>query len=178
MGRAASIERTIERTVALRRVAGAVVEPRERQRLTRVERELRREIGVSVPKTRAAALLGVSVNALERWIAAERLPTVRRPGSTRVEIDADALLDLVLEVERLREDGIERGVLAAAFERLAAEGKPQPRLRPNMPARELRADFLRSTPLERLRDGAELTYVATLLADRARAWRTAEPTAR
>ncbi|MCP9485380.1 MAG: hypothetical protein MSC30_05945 [Gaiellaceae bacterium MAG52_C11] len=165
MGRAARIEQTIERAVALRRVGEVVTEPRERKRLARVERELRRETGVSVPKTRAAAVLGVSVNALERWIAAERLPTVRRPGSTRAEIDADALLDLALEVERLREEGVERGVLSAAFERLAKEGKPQRRLRPNMPARELRAEYLSTTPLVRLQTGAELSRVGWMLAE-------------
>ena len=159
------------RAVALRRVAAAVSDPVEARRLARVQRELRREIGFSVPKTRAAALLGVSVAALDRWIAAGRLPTVRKPGAAREEIDADAVVDLALEVELLREEGVQRGVLAAAFDRLAAEGKPKRRPRPNMSARELRADFLRSTPLERLRTGAALSEVATLLAGRARARR-------
>lgn len=173
MGRAASIERTIDWAVSLRRIAGAVSDPLERQRLNRVTRGLQREIGISVPKTRAAVALGVSVNALERWIAADRLPTVRRPGSSREEIDADALLDLAVEVGRLREEGVERGVLAAAFERLAAEGKPRPRLRPNMPAHELRADFLRSTPLERLIVGADLSYTGAVLAEYGRRQRDA-----
>jgi predicted transcriptional regulator len=168
MGRAATIEQAVARAVALRRVAAAVSDPVEARRLARVQRELRREIGFSVPKTRAAALLGVSVAALDRWIAAGRLPTVRRPGAAREEIDADAVVELALEVERLREQGVQRGVLAAAFERLAAEGKPKRRPRPNMSARELRADFLSSTPLERLRTGAALSEVATLLAGRAR----------
>jgi len=161
----------VARAVALRRVAAAVSDPVEARRLARVQRELRREIGFSVPKTRAAALLGVSVAALDRWIAAGRLPTVRKPGAAREEIDADAVVDLALEVELLREEGVQRGVLAAAFDRLAAEGKPKRRPRPNMSARELRADFLRSTPLERLRTGAALSEVATLLAGRARARR-------
>lgn len=174
MSRAKAIEQAARRLVALRRIAPAVSDPRELRRLQRLQRELRRELGFTIPKTRAAAVLGVSVNALERWIAAGRLPTVRKPGSARVEIDADALVDVAVEVDRLREDGVERGVLAAAFERLAAEGKPAARPYPNMPARELRADFLRSTRLERLRTGAELAYLATLLAGRARARRRAE----
>lgn len=173
MGRGESAERAVERAVELRLVAGAVTDEREQRRLKRVLRDLRREIGVSVPKTRAAGILGVSVTALDKWIALGRLPTVRRPGSSRAEIDADALLGLAEEVKRLRESGVTRGVLAAAFERLAKDGKPRRRLRPNMPARELRADFLRTTPLERLRTGAELGYVATLLAGRARARRRA-----
>lgn len=174
MPRKTEIEHAARRVVALRRIAPAVSDPRERRRLDRLLRDSRRELGFTIPKTRAAALLGVSVNALERWIEAGRLPTIRRPGSAREEIDADALVELAVEVERLREEGVERGVLARAFERLAVEGKPAARLHPNMPARELRADFLRSTPLERLRTGAELSYVATLLAGRARARRRAE----
>lgn len=174
MGRAADLERAVARAVALRRVAPSVSDPREQRRLARVQRELLREIGFSVPKTPAAAVLGVSVNALDRWIASGRLPTIRRPGTVREEIDADALLDVAVEVDRLREEGVERGVLAAAFERLAAEGKPKRRPWPNMPARELRAEYLRTTPLERLRTGAELSHVATLLAGRARARRHSE----
>ena len=174
MSRSKAIEQTLRRLVALRCVATAVSDPREQQRLARIQRELLRELGFSVPKTPAAAVLGVSVNALDRWIAAGRMPTVRRPGSAREEVDADALLELAVEVDRLREDGVERGVLAAAFERLAAEGKPRRRPRPNMPARELRSDYLSTTPLERLRTGDGLAYAATLLAGRARARRRAE----
>lgn len=164
MSRASAIEQAARRVVALRRIAPAVSDARESRRLDRLLRELRRELGFSVPKTRAAAILGVSVNALDRWIAAGRLPTVRRPGSAREEIDADALVDLALEVERLREEGVERGVLAAAFARLALKGKPAARPRPNMPARELRAEFLRTTPQERLATGAQMSYAGAVLA--------------
>ena len=162
------LERALRRAVAVRRIAQAVADPAESRRLERLLRDLLREIGFSVPKTCAATILGVSVNALERWIDSGRLPTVRRPGSARAELDADAVLDLAVEVDRLREEGLRRGVLAAAFERLAAEGKPRRRPRPNMSPRELREDYLRSTPRERLRSGAELSYAATLLARRAR----------
>jgi hypothetical protein len=162
--RGESIERAISRAVAMRRIAPAVADEQERRRLARLQRDLRREIGFSVPKTRAAAVLGVSVNALDRWIANGRMPTIRRPDSIREEIDADAVVDLALEVERLREQGVERGVLAAAFRRLAAEGKPRRRPRPNMTARELRADYLNSTPLQRLEVGVELNRTGTILA--------------
>src|SRR5688500_1399492 len=127
VGRAAEIERAVARAVALRRVKAAVSDPVEARRLTRIQRELRRELAFTVPKPRAAALLGVSVGALDRWIAAGRLPTVRKPGAAREEIDGDAVVDLALQVELLREEGVQRGVLAAAFERLAAEGKPKRR---------------------------------------------------
>ena len=160
-----------EHVVALRIAASAVSDSRARERLKRVERELRGEIGVGVPKRRAAAVLGVSVTALDKWIARGRLPVTRRPGSSREEIDADALLDLAEEVTRLREAGRTRGLLAAAFERLAETGRPRPKLRPNQSARELRQHYLRTTPRDRLREVAELSRVLTSLAARGAAAR-------
>jgi hypothetical protein len=166
MSKAPPAERTIGHVLALRRAGGAVVDPEERRRLRRVERELQRAIGVGVPKRRAAAVLGVSVTALDKWIARGRLPVVRRPGSSREQIDADALLDLAQEVTRLREDGQTRALLASAFERLAKEGKPRPKLRPNQSAAELRAHYRQTTPADRLREVAELSQVLTTLAAR------------
>jgi hypothetical protein len=157
------VERTVTHVVALRHVAATVGRTRERQLLKRVERDLRREIGVGVPKRRAAAVLGVSVTALDKWIARDKLPVVRRPGSSREQIDADALLDLAAEVTRLRESGETRRVLATAFERLAKEGKPRPKLRPNQSARELRQHYLETTPAGRLKEVAELSRVLTEL---------------
>src|SRR5438093_7485223 len=125
-----SSERLVRQVVALRCTEPAVADERARRRLKGVERELRREIGVGVPKTRAAAVLGVSVTALDKWIGRGRLPVVRRPGSSREEVDAGALLELAQEVTLLREAGETRGVLAAAFEQLAKRGT-RPKLRPN-----------------------------------------------
>lgn len=171
MGRGARAERGVAHVVALRCVSPAVANPRERDRLKRVERDLRREIGVGVPKTRAAAVLGVSVTALDKWVARGRLPVVRRPGSSREAIDADALLDLAEEVTRLREAGRTRGLLATAFERLAKQGKPRPKPRPNQSAAELRAHYLGTTPCDRLRESAELSRILTGLAARGAAAR-------
>jgi hypothetical protein len=175
MGRAAAIERTVEHVVALRCVAGAVCDERERRRLARVERRLRHEVGVGVPKRRAAKILGVSVPALDKWIAAGRLPVVRRPDVDREEIDAETLIDLAYEVARLREQGEHRGVLAAAFARLAERGKPRPRLRPNESARELRELFAQTMPLDRVRIGAELSLIGGTLAARGAAARQRRP---
>ena len=166
MGRAERVERAVGHVVALRRASQAVRDAGERRRLEQVERELRKEVGVGVPKRRAAAVLGVTVPALEKWIERGRLPVIRRPGSSREEIDADALLDLAAEVSRLRELGQTRGVLATAFERLAQEGLPLPKLRPNETAHELRRDYERTKPAERLREAAELSRVLTGLAVR------------
>src|SRR6266540_878740 len=83
MKRAQTAERTVRHVVALRCAESAVSDGRERRRLKRVARELRREIEVGVPKTQAAAVLAVSVTALDKWIGRGRLPVVRRPGSSR-----------------------------------------------------------------------------------------------
>jgi hypothetical protein len=173
MGQPARVERTIEHVVSLRRAGRAVADPRERRRLKQVERDLRRAIGVGVPKRRAAAVLGVSVTALDKWIARGRLPVVRRPGSSRTQIDADALVDLAEEATQAREEGQPRSLLATAFERLAKQGRPRPKVRPNQPARELREHYLRTTPDDRVREVAELSRVLTGLAVRGAAARKA-----
>jgi len=171
VSRGRSIERKVRHVVALRCAESAVADEQERRRLKRVERELRREIGVAVPKTPAAAALGVSVTALDKWIARGRLPVVRRPGSSRQAIDADALLELAQEVTLLREAGVTQRLLAAAFEQLAREGRPRPKLHPNQSARELRQHYLRTTPRDRLRETADLSRVLTALAARGAAAR-------
>jgi hypothetical protein len=164
MARAERSERAMEAATAVRLAARYADDERAARQLRRAERLLRQAIGPSVPKRRAAALLGISVTALQRWIAAGKLPTVRRPGG-REEVDSDSLLDLVEEVRRLRDDeSVSRGVVAEALRRLAERGLPRPRLRPNTPPRELRRSYLSSTPVERLAETAELSLAATTLA--------------
>ena len=149
--------------VALRRVRAALTAPAERRRLSRVIRQLRRQLGAGVPKQQAATAIGVSVQALDRWVAAGKIPTVRRPGSSRELIETEALLALVAEVEHQQEHG-ERRALAKAIAALSEEGKLRRRLRPNQTARELRHEFLHSTPAGRLRQGIALSHVSASLA--------------
>jgi hypothetical protein len=156
--------RAVGQIVALRRVAAVVDVLAERRRIERVIRELRQAVGVGVPKRRAAAALGVSVQALERWIASGRLPTTRRPGSSRALVDAEALLLLAEETERERESGRTRGLLAAAFRRLEEAGRLPRKLRPNLSAAELRDEYRRTTPGGRLRTATELSHAAGILA--------------
>ncbi|MGH3030487.1 MAG: hypothetical protein ACRDNE_06920 [Gaiellaceae bacterium] len=164
MARAEQVGRAMEVALEVRIAAREARDERVARRLRRAERLLRHEIGTSVPKRRAARLLGVSVAALERWIAAGRLPVVRRPRG-REEVEAAALLELLEEVNRLREEErLARGVLATAFRNLAERGLPRPTLRPNTRPRELRRSFLESTPGERLREMAELSHAVTSLA--------------
>jgi hypothetical protein len=157
-------KQAVAHIVALRRVARAVGDPVERRRLERVVRELSRSLGVGVAKRPAAAVLGVTVQALDRWIARGVLPVVRKPGSSRELIDSRTLLALAEEVARLRESGQTRGLLAAAFRELERTGRLPRRLRPNESAHELREAYLNTTPRERLRDVVELSFAVGVLA--------------
>lgn len=163
MARAQRTARLASAALAVRWGAAALTDERSRLRLRQAERLLREEMGGCVPKSVAASLLGVSTTALAKWVEAGRLPVVRRPGG-REEIDAEALLDVAEEVARLREAGSERGVVATALGRLGERGLPRRRLRPNRPARELRAEYLATTSLDRLAEAAELSEFATTLA--------------
>lgn len=162
-------DQALAHAVELRRVRQTVVDPDGRRRLGSVIRELRASVGVGVPKRRAATLLGVSVQALERWVRSGALPVMRKPGSSRELIDAEALLVVAEEVGRLRELGVERGALAEALRTLRAEGHLPRKLRPNQSAAELRHEYLHTTPAERLRAAAELSELASALAGRAKA---------
>jgi hypothetical protein len=127
------------------------------------ELRLREELGDAVPKGVAARLLGVSTTAIERWIEARKLPVVNRPGG-RQEVAAEAFLDLADEVAHLRANGLTHGVLAEAFRRLERRGRPRRRPRPTESAAELRAAFATSTPADRLRETAELSFAIGALA--------------
>jgi hypothetical protein len=163
MGRRTSARRLVEAGLAVRGAKNAVADERLRRQLQRAELQLRAELGGSVPKSVAARVLGISTTALERWVDAGKLPTVRRPGG-REEVAAEALLDVAEEVVRLREEGVARGLVAEALRRLEPRGLPRRRLRPNEPASELRGAFSWTTPAERLRETAELSLAATTLA--------------
>jgi len=164
MGRAERAERVVEAVTDIRLAASTVDDPRAQRRLRRSEFLVLRDVGPSVPKRRAAALLGISVTALERWTRSGRLPVFHRPGG-REEVDVRALLDVVEELRRAGDDRPEEGrPVARAFARLAARGLPRRRLRPNERPDELRHAYLCSTPLERLRETAELSFAVTTLA--------------
>jgi hypothetical protein len=162
MARRIRARRLVEAGLAVRRARSDIRDGRVRMRLRRAEALVRAELDGAVPKSVAARLLSVSTAGLERWIDAGKLPVVRRPGG-REEVAAEALLDVGEEVVRLREDGVSRGMLATALRRLEERGLPRRRLRPNEPARELRAAYEGSKRADRLRETAELSYAATTL---------------
>jgi hypothetical protein len=114
----------------------------------------------------------VTVQAIDRWVVAGKIPVVHRPGSSRELIDTETLLVLVGEVERLR-DQSEPRALAKAISALAEAGQLPRRLRPNQSVHELRYEFIHSTPAGRLRQAVELSHLGAALAANARARRRA-----
>jgi hypothetical protein len=135
-------------------------------RLRQLEWTLRPLLGPGLPKKRAAACLGVSVAALDKWIHRGRLPVVSKTASSRLAVETRAFLELAEQVEELRREGLERGLLAEAFGRLGWPDEPSgqqvlreeiARLpRPNVSVRRLRADYEGTAPAERV---IELTHL-------------------
>ncbi len=160
------LEQSLARVVELGRIREASADPKTRRRLGPVVRELRQALPAGVPKRRAAALLGISVQALDRWIAAGLLPTLRRPGSSRTLVDTEALLLVAAEAETLRERGARQRLAGQALRHLHAEGRLPRKLRPNQSAAELRAELRQTTPAERLRGAVELSELGARLASR------------
>jgi hypothetical protein len=156
--------RLLAAIVELRLLVKETREPETRARLRQVEWQLRPLLEAGVPKRQAAAQLGVSVAALDKWIARGRLPVVGRRGSSRRTVETRALLELAEQVETLRRAGLERGLLAEAFSRLGWPDDPDgeqvvreeiARLpRPNVSVQHLRADYERIPPEAR---AAQLT---------------------
>jgi hypothetical protein len=156
------VDARLRQIVELRRVA-ADLHPPARDRIWRLARELRLELDDSIPKLPAARALGVSVKAMDKWVAKGEIPTLRRPGAGRSGVETDAVLDLLQAVTDLRLAGVTSGVIAAAIGRLRDQGRLRRKLRPNQSPAELRRTYRATTPLERLRTAAELSYVQTRL---------------
>jgi hypothetical protein len=151
----------IAQIVELRRLRDAIGDRAERRRLAAVIRQLRLALDRGIPKHRAAAALGISPQALERWVRSDAIRTVRKSTSSRELIDRDALLRLVAEVRRREEAGAERPV-GKSIRSLGAQLGRLPR--PNQPAHELRYEYLHTTPADRLRAGVALAETAHVLA--------------
>ncbi|HVM18152.1 MAG TPA: hypothetical protein VM290_11280 [Gaiellaceae bacterium] len=171
MGRARAIDEALRDVLELRAARSTGDPGAARRRIAAVERRRVRAIGPSVPKTRAAALLGVSVTAIDRWIARGALPAVARPGTSRAEVATGPLLELAEEVESLRAAGVERATIAAAVRQLAARHRP-PRMgeRGYFPDHraERRHEFATTTAAERVAEAIELSRTLTQLSSLAR----------
>lgn len=159
---------------ALRLAARGSRSLERRERLSIGERRLRGALGPSVPKQAAARALGVSLTGLDRWIDRGLVPVVRNAGSSRLRPETGPLLELLVEIERLREHGRSGRLVSAALRSLGRRpirdgrwivSSELARLpRPNVPAWELRASATSTTPLDRLDAVAELSEALTGLA--------------
>lgn len=156
----ARTERLIAAVVELRLLVKETREPETRAKLRQLEWKLRALLGPSLPKMQAAAALGVSVAGLDKWIDRGRLPVVAKADSSRLGVETRALLELAEHVESLRREGLERGLLAEAFRRLGWPDDPGGRQvlreeiarlpRPNVSVHQLRSDYERTAPEERV----------------------------
>lgn len=72
-------------------------------------------------KTEAAALLGVSLPTLDKWVRMGLLPVQRVPEFKRDRIPTVPLVELATEIKKLRSEGRERGLLDEALSRLEQE---------------------------------------------------------
>ena len=150
----------LEPIVGLRLALQRTRDPALRDELRQVEVELRRQLPPGVPKRVAAALLGVSVTALDRWVDRGRLPVVASArGSQRLAIETAPLLDLATKVEALSRAGARRGLLAKAMDELGWRERGHRDVlradvaclpRPNVSRDELRQQFEETTPVQRV----------------------------
>jgi DNA-binding transcriptional regulator YiaG len=113
--------RTARHVIALRHTARRGDEVRAE--LTPVIDDLRDELGPTMSKRQAAAVIGVSMPTLDKWIDRGLLP-VQAALSGRPRVGRDAVLDLAERVEDLRRMGETRHLIATAVDRMLRE-EPQ-----------------------------------------------------
>ena len=145
--------------VDLRVLIETTRDDRVRASLREIEIRLRHMVGPSVTKKPAAALLGISVTALDRWIDNGYLTAVRTaPDAGRLGVETAPLLELATRVARLRGAGQSSGVIARAIRELGWHSLGTryvidvdlARLpRPNVSVAELRHDYMTTTPEQR-----------------------------
>ena len=110
--------RTARHVVALRHTARRGGDVRDE--LAPVIDELRDELAPSLSKRQAAAVIGVSVPTLDKWMDRGLLPVEVAP-SGRPRVLRDPVLDLAERVEDLRRAGETRHLVAAAVDRMLRE---------------------------------------------------------
>jgi len=77
--------------------------------------------GETFSKAETAEKLGVSTTTVDTWIARKLLPTDSVVGMKRERVPSLAVVKLAAEIDELRADGRERGLLVEALTRLEAE---------------------------------------------------------
>lgn len=99
---------TIENIVRLRR-AERLADLAVREDIASVRKFLEGVVGSTVRPAQAARLLGISQPALNHWMDKREIATVTTPEGRR-EIPLSELLELVEEVDQVREEGVGRPV--------------------------------------------------------------------
>lgn len=79
-----------------------------------VRRQLEIQLGPTLPRARAAKILGVSQTALDRWVASGQIPVVITPSGRR-EVPRQVVLELRESLDRLKSKGIARHPLSVAL---------------------------------------------------------------
>lgn len=182
MGRGLLIERALSDVVELHALAETSPDASLRARLGQIARRRSEDIGPSIPKTRAARALGVSLTALDTWVARGAIPVRRRPSSSRQEVETQAVIDLAVEIRALRAAGRRRALLATALARIDAGEPKVPAAavgtRGFFPdqAEERRGEFVLLTPGERVAQAIGLSRSATRIAAAAARAREAKST--
>ncbi len=182
MGRGSFIERALADVVELRVLAHASPDASLQSQLGQIAQRRSEDIGASVPKTRAARALGVSLTALDKWIERGAIPVRRRSSSSRQEVETQAVVDLAVEIHALRETGRKRALLATALARLdladetvRAGAMGTRGFFPDQ-AEERRREFTLLTPGERVAQAIKLSRSATRIAAAAARARAAKDT--
>lgn len=163
----------VDLVTSILQLRAAIVQTRDRatrSALRDVEVRLREALGPTITKTKAAAVLGISVTALDRWVAQGVVPVVERPGSSRHELEARPFLELAEQVRRVKQElPAIRAPVAVAVRRLGWRADPAGRRvlrldvaalpRPNVSERQLVARFRSTTPEQRVREAADLSRI-------------------
>lgn len=160
-----SIQRALRDAVELHALAETSGARSLRSRLRRIANRRIEDIGPSVPKTRVAEILGVSVTALDNWIGRGAIPVVQH-SSGRQEVETQAAIGLAVEIRALRDRGQERGLLAAALASRTKIDASAMGTRGFFPDQreERRREFTLLTPGERVAQAIKLSRTATKIA--------------
>lgn len=113
MARVAESSKLVDGIVRLRRAERI---PEAAPDIAPVRRDLESRLGPTLSRSRAAHILGVSQTALDRWVAARRVPIVLTPHGRR-EVPRQFVIELRESIDELMREGLRRHLLAAALER-------------------------------------------------------------
>ena len=108
----AESERLARNVVRLRRAERV---PAAAHDVSPVRRDLEARLGPTLSRSRAARILGVSQTALDRWVAAGRIPVVLTPAG-RTEVPRQFVIEVREAIDELERRGRTRHLLAAALE--------------------------------------------------------------